>query len=819
MFTRRSWLVIALTVPAFAAAVKYQKAPKEIEAVLNAPATPIIEISPAHAYVLLAQPLRYPPISEMAQPMLRLAGIRINPKNNGLHRSITFVNLTLKRLSDGHEVAIDLPKDSKIAAPRWSPDGAMFAFTNNAPDRIELWVGNAATGKIHRIEGVRVNAVLGNGFGGRGGGGGQGGPIEWVDAHTLLVHTVPANRGVVPKEPEVPEGPHVQESDGHAGPVATYEDMLANPHDEDLFDYYAKAQLAWLDVQTAKVTPFGKPGLYDLASMSPDGKHLLVEAIHRPYSYLHPYRSFPKDVEVWNRSGKVEHVVTRLPLEENVPLAGVPTGPRSYAWRPSAPATLVWVEALDNGDPKMKVPHRDKVLALSAPFQGQPAEIFQTGERFAGIEMAEKSPVALISDSNRHTRVVRTYQVNLDNPSETAQLVWSRNQQDRYHDPGRPLMRSGRRAGMIENGDDIYLTGLGASPEGDRPFLDRFNLKTHKSERLFHCDESSYETVEGLLDDQGTRFVTRHETPADPPNYFVRSANSTEAKAITNYPDPTPQLRQIEKRLVTYKRADGVPLSFTLYLPPGYKQGTRLPTVVWAYPYEYNDADTAGQISGSTKRFTTITGMSQLFYVLVGYAVLDNAAMPVIGTPEKVNDTYVEQIVADAKAAIDKATEIGVTDPERVGVGGHSYGAFMTANLMAHSDLFKAGVARSGAYNRTLTPFGFQSERRTLWEAPDTYLKMSPFMFANKIKRPILLIHGEADDNSGTFPIQSERMYQALRGNGATVRYVTLPFEPHGYTGRESIEHTLWEMITWFDKYVKNAGTSSTTTSAAAAGH
>ena len=361
---------------------------------------------------------------------------------------------------------------------------------------------------------------------------------------------------------------------------------------------------------------------------------------------------------------------------------------------------------------------------------------------------------------------------------------------------------------VIQNGDWIYLIGTGASADGDRPFLDRFNLQTLKSERIFRSENNAYETVVGLLDDGAKQFVTRRESPTDAPNYFVRTAGETAAipsKALTKFPDPTPQLRGITKQLVTYKRPDGVQCSFTLYLPPGYKQGTRLPTVVWAYPLEFNDAGTAGQVTGSTQRATQITGMSHLFFLMEGYAVLDNATMPVVGDPETVNNTYIEQIVMSAKAAIDKATEMGVTDPDRVGVGGHSYGAFMTANLLAHSDLFRAGIARSGAYNRTLTPFGFQSERRTLWEAPDMYLKVSPFMYAEKINEPILMTHGEADDNTGTFPIQSERMYQALKGQGATVRLVMLPFEAHGYTGRESIEHVLYEMITWFDKYVKNA--------------
>jgi dipeptidyl aminopeptidase/acylaminoacyl peptidase len=523
-------------------------------------------------------------------------------------------------------------------------------------------------------------------------------------------------------------------------------------------------------------------------------------------------------VEVWDRAANVVHKVASLPLADQVPIDGVPTGPRQWHWRPTDPATLVWVEALDEGNPKKKVPHRDRVPMLKTPFQGSPMELVRTEHRFVGLTWGEKGGLAFVNEYDRDRRWERTFLLNADRPADGTRLVWDRSRQDHYHDPGSPIMDrlpNGHSA-MHQQGDWIFLSGSGASPEGDRPFLDRFNLKTLDSERLFRCDANSYESVVALLDDNGSRWITRHESPTEPPNYYVRSradGTSAEKKPLTQFPDPTPQLRGIKKQRITYRRADGVQLSFTLYLPPDYREGTRLPTVVWAYPLEYNDPDTAGQIVGSTQHFTTIRGPSHLFFLLSGYAVLDGATMPVIGDPETVNNTYIEQIVASAKAAIDKAVAIGVTDPERVGVGGHSYGAFMTANLLAHSDLFRAGIARSGAYNRTLTPFGFQTERRTLWEAPDLYVKMSPFMSADKVKTPILLIHGEADNNPGTFPIQSERFYQAVRGNGGTVRYVTLPHESHGYAAIESIEHTLYEMISWFDKHVKNAPSRATAAS------
>ena len=784
-------LLLAVTI---SAQQGYKKPPKEVLDILNAPVTPGASVSPTRDNLILTTGLRYTPLADLAQPMLRLAGERINPAANSPHRFQYAVALTLKRINDDSEVKIDVPSGAKITNLDWSEDGKHFAFLNTTATRVDLWVGDSATGKIHNVKGVQVNSVLGN-------------PVTWMpDNRTLLVQLVSPTRGPAPATSLVPEEPNTQESSGRPGPIRTYEDMLQTPHDEDLFEYYATSQLALVDSLSGKVTPIGQTAIFEDVDVAPGGQHVLVTRLHRPFSYLFPNFAFPKELEVWDTKGKMVYKLASLPLADQVPIDGVITGPRSPRWRPTEPATLVWVKALDNGDPKKKVPYRDSVLMLKAPFTSQPVEIFKTEQRFSGGAFTDKG-LFFISDYDRDKRWVRTFIMDPDKAEAAAKMIWSRNQQDRYNDPGTPITRavSGQRA-IVQNGDSIFLAGAGASPEGDRPFLDRLNLQTQKSERLFRSDANVYETLVALLDNDAKQIVTRRESPTDAPNYFIRTTNdNTQPRALTQFADPTPQLRGIKKQLVTYKRADGVQCSFTLYLPPNYKEGTRLPTVVWAYPLEFNDANTAGQITGSTQRATSITGPSHLFFLLEGYAVLDNATMPVVGTPETVNNTYIEQIVMSAKAAIDKAVEMGVTDPERVGVGGHSYGAFMTANLLAHSDLFRAGIARSGAYNRTLTPFGFQNERRTLWEAPDLYLKVSPFMFASKIKEPLLMIHGEADDNSGTFPIQSERMYQAMKGNGATVRLVMLPHEAHGYAGRESIEHVLYEMISWFDKYVKNA--------------
>ena len=788
----------------------YKKPPKEVQDILNAAVIPSASISPSRDNVLLVTDRRYPPLAELALPMLRLAGLRINPQNNAPHRQQYASALTLKRIAGGSEIKVELPPGAKINSLQWSGDGKHFAFLNTTASGVELWVGDTANAKVHKLRGVTINSTFGD-------------PIGWMsDNRSLVVQLIPTNRGPAPHEPPVPPEPNWQESSGKTGPVRTFEDLLRSSYDETLFEYYTTSQLAFVDSESGKVTEVGKPAIFQSIDAAPDGQHVLVARVHRPFSYLFPASAFPRDVEVWDNKGNVGYKLASLPLADQVPNDGVPTGPRAYRWHPAQPATLVWTEALDGGDPKKKAPFRDRVLALKAPFQGQPVELIKTEQRFTNLQFGEKNGMAMVVDYERDRRWARTFMFNADKPGEAAKLVWSRNVQDRYNDPGTPVLRllpNNQRA-IMQNGDLIYLIGAGSTPEGDRPFLDKFDLQTLKSERIYRQGPEGYEVVVALLSDDAGRFMTRAESPAEPPNYFIRNVvgptadgrMTTSSQPFTEFSDPTPQLKGIKKQLVTYKRADGVQCSFTLYLPPHYKEGTRLPTVVWAYPLEFNDGGTAGQISGSTKRFTQMIGPSHLFFLLEGYAVLDNATMPVVGNPETVNNTYVEQIVMSAKAAIDKATEMGVTDPDRVGVGGHSYGAFMTANLLANSDLFRAGIARSGAYNRTLTPFGFQNERRTIWEAPELYMKVSPFLLANKINEPILMTHGEADDNSGTFPIQSERMYQALRGNGATVRLVMLPHEAHGYAGRESIEHVLFEMLGWFDKYVKNAPPRNATT-------
>ncbi len=793
-------LLIAILCLPFSIFAQYMKPPKEVMDVLDAPAIPITSVSPVRDRLALLEPLRYPPISELAQPMLRLAGLRINPNNTAQHRQPYSVKLTFMDIATGKQTPVTLPEGAQLISPQWSSDGKNLAVGNVTPTGVELWIFDTASGRGRKIPGVYVNTAFGG--------------WDWLpDQKGLMVNVVPKTRGTAPGYQNLtPMGPNIQETTGRRGAVQTFQDMLKSPNDEALFEYYTTSQLAVISLD-GKVRTIGQPGIYDTADVSPDGQHILTVRLHKPFSYLYPFNRFPRDVEVWDMNGKVLYKVASSPLQDQLPVQGVPTGPRSYSWIATEPSTLMWAEALDGGDPRNKVTPRDRLVTIAAPFTAQPAELLKVEQRYQGRSFGEKDGMMWFFDYNRDTQRRRIFMTNYRNPS-TPKLISDLNVSDGYNDPGAPVVK------MLPNGynvikmdgDSVLMTGVGASPEGDRPFLRRLNLSTLKTDEIFRSSTEDYESVVGVVDDTGTKFITRRESPTDPPNLYMRQVcpPNTECiavqnKKLTDFNDPAPQLRGITKQLVKYKRADGVDLSFTLYLPPGYKPGTRLPAVVWAYPLEFTDTSTAGQVTGSTKRFTQIGGISHLFFLLEGYAVLDDTTMPIVGDPLTVNDTFIKQIVDSAKAAIDKADEMSVIDPSRVGVGGHSYGAFMTANLLAHSDLFRAGIARSGAYNRTLTPFGFQSERRTFWEAPELYEKVSPFFFADKINEPLLMMHGEADNNQGTYPIQSERLFAAISGLGGTARLVMLPLEAHGYSAKESTEHTLYEMINWFDKYVKNA--------------
>jgi len=772
----------------------YKKPPQEVIDILEAPPPPQASMSPSGDRMLLYTYETMPSIAYMAQPLLRLAGIRITPLNNARQQTYFMTSLTIKSIQDDTVIPVELPGDAKFGFPRWSNDGSWFALTRYLESGVELWAVETKTGKVKKLSSPHINAVLSSGF-------------TWLpDNQHILAYRVLEGRGEPPEEPKVPVGPHIQEVSGKFAKVWTYQDLLETPYDEKLFTYYATSQIMKIDVLSGETEKLGEPGVYAGASPSPDGKLLLVHKVKKPYSYSVPYYYFTHNLEIWDMDGQLVHLLAEVPLADDVPMRGVPEGIRSVDWRALEPATLIWVEALDEGDPEKEVPHRDKMMTLSYPFTEEPQEVLKITHRYSGISWLENPGMAFLTEYDWKRRWRTTYLIDVEDLSQEPKKIIDLSIHDRYNDPGYPVTTttSNGEVVIIQEKDWIYLSGSGANPQGERPFLDKFNLKTMEKERLFQSGENCYESFVDFVGDFRDQIIISYQSKTEPPNYYVMSLKNDERRALTDYEDPAPQMTGMIKKLVKYKREDGVDLSGTLYLPPDYEEGERLPLVFWAYPLEYSDPSVAGQVRSSPNRFTFFRGTSQLFFVTQGYAVLDGAQLPIVGDPETMNDTFIEQIVMGAEAAINYLDDQGIIDPERVGVGGHSYGAFMTANFLAHCDLFAAGVARSGAYNRTLTPFGFQSERRTLWEAPEIYFKISPFMHADKINEPILLIHGEKDNNSGTFPIQSQRLFHALKGHGATVRLVMLPHESHGYRAKESVLHVLAEMFDWFEQYVKN---------------
>jgi dipeptidyl aminopeptidase/acylaminoacyl peptidase len=791
----------ALAQTAVAGSDGYQTPPAPIAQILDAPPTPTVAISPTRTTMLLLDRANLPPIAELAEPTLKLAGYRINPRNSGPSNSRVswLTGLTLQDVAGGKPRVVALPAGMRFLSPAWSPDGKALAFMADAPEGLELWVVDVATGQARKLVGPRLNATTGGGF-------------SWLpDSSGLLVRLVPAGRGAAPVADQTPKGPLVQESMARVAPVRTYQDLLASPQDEALFEHYFTSQLAVVSLAGEEPKLVGAPGLILGASLSPDGRFILQTRIKRPFSYVVPAALFPADVVVTDLDGKVVRTVAALPLRDDIPppFDAVAKGPRSAQWRDDTPSTLVWVEAQDEGDPRKEAAVRDRVFMLDAPFTAAPTVLIDLKERYAGVEFG-RADVAIVHSQWWKTRHETRFLVNPSDPAAAPKVLVDRNYQGQYDDPGDFLSRANAAGRQVlqftADGRGVYMSGPGASREGEFPFLDRLDLATGQKTRIWQARAPYYEFVIGLLDDGGDRFLTRRESRSEVPNIFLRKRSGA-SRQLTAFVDPAPQFAGVTKQLVTYKRADGVELSGTLYLPAGYdpKRDGRLPLLMWAYPTEFTDPKIAAEVVGTENRFTRPGGSSHLFMLTQGYAVLDNPTMPIIGPDGTANDTYVQQLVASAQAAADKVVEMGVADRDRLAVGGHSYGAFMTANLLAHSDIFRAGIARSGAYNRTLTPFGFQAEERTYWEAVDIYTQMSPFTHVKKIDEPILLIHGQADDNSGTFPVQSERFYAALKGNGANVRYVQLPLEAHGYRGRESVLHTLWEMTRWLDLNVKPA--------------
>jgi dipeptidyl aminopeptidase/acylaminoacyl peptidase len=776
----------------------YQTPPKDITDLVLARPTPGVLIDSKGQWMILMDRSDFPTVEDLAQPELRIAGLRINPRNFGPSRGAYSMGFQLKHIPSKKLHSISgLPENLKANNIQWSPDEQKFSFTNISNNRIDLYEVDLNSRTARKINTAPLNAVL-------------GGAYWWAGPDRLVYKTVPANNRPYPEPPLAPKGPIVQENLGKKAASRTYQDLIRSPYDEELFDYMATAQLAVNENGNEKL--IGSPAIYRSIEVSPDKKYLLSQVIIRPFSYLVTANGFPTQISVMDMEGKLVRSLAKNPSSEGQPIGfdDTYTYPRFFGWKADEPSTVIYVQALDKGLGRSKSEYRDALMAVKIPGSAEPESLFKTKRRFQGIAWGQPD-LAIFSEGSYADRKVR---MNRFNPLTGAvDSLYERSSDDSYGDIGEPVKKKnqwGKEVLLVRKDGNLLLDASGAGPKGDLPLLQTWNLKTGARKIIWQSEEGYYEYPVYVLDGDKPVFITRRESPSLTPNYTLRDGSKKNAApvALTDFPNPYKQLEGVVKQKISYQRTDGINLTGDLYLPKNYdaKKDGALPVIIWAYPIEYKSANDAAQVRGSKFTFTRINYGSPVFWVTQGYAVLDNAEMPIVGEGDKEpNDHFIPQLYLNAHAAIKKLAEMGVGDSNRVAVGGHSYGAFMTANLLAHTKLFKAGIARSGAYNRTLTPFGFQAEERTYWEAPEVYNNMSPFMHAHKIKTPLLLIHGEMDNNSGTFPIQSERLYNAVKGHGGTARFVVLPYESHGYAARENILHMLWEQNQWLDKWVKNA--------------
>jgi len=778
----------------------YQKPSAEILGLVEAPLPPLVRMNTLGTKAILLHRNVYKSISELSEKEMRLAGLRINPLTNISSRQRYYFSFTIKNLNKNKTYQVKgLPKNAQLTNFTWSPNEKLMAFTNTTTTGVELWLLDLAKKRVKRLTDAIINANIGS-------------PFLWQkDNQSLIVKFLPADKQpLIDTESSVPSGPTISENDGQKAQNRTYQDLLKNKEDEFNFDQLTHSELYQVDLKGQKKL-WKEKAIYKSIYPSPDGNYFLISTIERPYSYLVPYSRFPFRTLIYDQAGKMVKKILKVPLIEDLPkgFMAVRTGKRNIFWRSDKPAALYWTEALDGGDPAEEVAFRDAVYTLPPPFTGKKKMLLQTQNRFSYIDWGTDE-IAIAHDRWWNSRNKKTYLFNPSDAKQIPTLLADRNYQDIYNDPGvfvRKENELGRNTLAI-NKNFVYLIGAGYSENGVKPFVDRFDLQSLTTNRLYQAeDQQQRERIIAAMDVKKGIYLTRLESKSEYPNYYFRNVLTGETTPITDFKNPFAAMQNVYKKVIKYTRPDGVALSAELYLPTNYdlQKKEKLPLLMWAYPREFKDKNSASQVTASENDFAYPFYGSPLYWVMKGYAVLDDVAFPIVGeASEEPNDSFIKQLVANAKAAIDAVDELGYIDRDRVAIGGHSYGAFMTANLLTHSNLFAAGIARSGAYNRTLTPFGFQSEERTYWEAPDVYYKMSPFMHADKMKTPMLLIHGEADNNSGTYPMQSKRYFNALKGLGATVRLVMLPKESHSYAAKESILHILWEQDQWLEKYVKN---------------
>jgi len=807
----------------------YQTPPEIVQDILNRDASYVTldASSPDREHFVIPVEEYFSSLERLGRKTYRLGMLEIVPGADREWRLSSYGNRGLRifSLASRKTWDVDLPEGVLVSDTMWSPDGSRLAFLVHQKNGTQVWTADVATGRAKPLSGARVMVTL------------AGRPqrgrtadtpsrlLQWTPDGSILTLLVPATRGPEPRPSAVPNGPMIRHTRKEKTATRTYPFLLRTPHDQALFRHYTTAQLALIPAN-GKPRPVGEPAMFLDVSLSPDGQLVLAEKIVEPFSYIVSYGDFPRELQVMDLEGNVLSTVRKLPLREAVVVRKgqrrpADDLPREVVWRPDgAGLSLLWKEKKaqeeEEEDEDSDSERKDRLMLLAAPFDVAAAQTLATSQKtFTEVSYSEDGRKAFATltgkgdgSKNRHDIVV------LDLASESPEprvLVGGIDPKDVYALPGKIVTRATgngvRRTLVSTDGLSVYLSGDGYREDlRPRPFVDRLALADGSRERLFEGAEDGYEKPLVFLDDDLSELVFSRESKSDFPDSFVRGSDGSQTQ-LTHNQDPFPELAGTKRVDFEFTRRDGLNIHARITLPPDYQEGTRLPAVFWTYPREFTsfkEYHRAAAQRRNLNRFPQLNFRNASdIWLTQGYAVVE-PDIPIIGKGNSFNDNYVAHLVDSMHAAIRKLDRMGYVDVDRLGHGGHSYGAFATANILARAPFFKAGIAGDGAFNRTLTPMTFQSEKRFLWEATDTILEMSPFFHADHLDTPLLMYHGAADNNTGTFLIQSERLMQALTGLGKTAVLYVYPFESHGPRAKETYMDLWARWLEWFDRYVKS---------------
>jgi dipeptidyl aminopeptidase/acylaminoacyl peptidase len=531
-----------------------------------------------------------------------------------------------------------------------------------------------------------------------------------------------------------------------------------------------------------------------------------------------------------------------------------PDGRRDLTWRPDGngmsflqlePARKDAKDAKETKDAKdaKEPPRKDRVMQWLPPFGKDDAKVvYETPHRIASAQYSADCKLLFLTQTIDGQRQITA--VDLDDPKTTYVIYRApaagrggppkrddgdakKDDTDGEQPPGRGgqfgaaggggpslLTRTaggGVRVVRISSGGDVYLTGTERARGGDapfpRPYIDRVNIKTGKKDRIFEGKGEMLETIDAVDGDDITRvFTTRQKTDVVPDSY-VTELDGGKVTKLTDNVDHFAWFRDLKVQRFQVTRVDGFRFWVRVTTPPDAKG--KLPALFWIYPREYADqaaynASAGRTAAANTGRYTTPGPRSMALLTLAGYAVVE-PDVPIVGPPGRMNDNYIPDLRNSLWAAIDELDKRGLIDRDRLAVGGHSYGGFSTANALAHTPFFKAGIAGDGNYNRTLTAMTFQTERRHLWDARETYLEMSPLLWANRVNGALLMYHGMEDANVGTDPIHAEHLFRALDGLGKPAALYMYPHEGHGPVAQETVLDLWARWVAWLDMHVKDA--------------